>query len=115
MANLNQITLVGRLGQDPEARFFDSGAVLTTLTIAVNRRSRDEKPDWFNLECWDKTAEVAANYTRKGSLIGITGELKLDEWKDKETGEARCKPVIRVQSLELLSSKPSQQNSQVDF
>ncbi len=61
-----------------------------------NRRSRDEEPDWFNLEIWGKQAQIAADYVKKGSLIGITGSFKIDSWKDKNTGEDRYKPVVRV-------------------
>lgn len=102
--NLNQLNLVGRVGQTPDVKIFESGSVLTKLSLAVNRRKKDEDPDWFSLEFWGKQAEIAANYVQKGSLIGIEGELKLDEWNDKETGILRSKPVIRVNRLELLSS-----------
>ncbi len=102
--NLNQINLVGRIGQDPEIKYFDSGSVLAKVNLAVNRRKKDEAPDWFTLQFWGKQAEVVGNYVRKGSLIGIEGQLQLDEWNDKETGILRSKPVIRVNRLELLSS-----------
>ena len=104
-ATLNTISLVGRAGRDPECRFFESGAAVANLTLAVNRRSRDEEPDWFNLEIWGKQAQVAADYVRKGSLLGIIGSFKFDTWPDRNTGEQRFKPVVRVDRLELLSSK----------
>jgi single-strand DNA-binding protein len=104
--SLNSVTLVGRVGGDPDIKYFESGSVVCNLTLAVNRRSRNsDQPDWFNLELWGKTAEVAANYVRKGSLIGITGALKFDAWKDRSTGTNRTKPVIRVERLELLGSR----------
>jgi len=102
---INSVTLVGRAGRDPEVRYFESGSVVANLTIAVNRRGRDEEPDWFNLEIWGKQAQVAADFVRKGSLLGINGSFKLDTWVDKNTGENRSKPVIRVDRLELLGSK----------
>ena len=73
--------------------------------MCIRDRSRDEEPDWFNIEIWGKQAQIAADYVRKGSLIGITGSLKIDSWKDKNTGEDRYKPVIRVDRLNLLGSK----------
>ncbi len=103
--SVNSVSLVGRAGRDPEVRYFESGSIVANLAIAVNRRSRDEEPDWFNLEIWGKQAQVAADYINKGSLIGIIGSFKLDQWKDKKTGEDRFKPVIRVDRLELLGSK----------
>jgi single-strand DNA-binding protein len=96
---VNSITLVGRAGRDPEVRYFESGSVVANLTLAVNRRSRDDEPDWFNLEIWGKQAQVAADYVRKGSLLGIIG------WTDRTSGEERSKPVIRVDRLELLGSR----------
>lgn len=104
--NINVVTLVGRVGGDPDIRYFESGTVKCQLTLAVNKRSRNnDKPDWFNLELWGKTAEVAGNYVRKGSLIGVKGSLKIDTWSDRQTGVNRSKPVIHVEQLDLLGSK----------
>ena len=111
MMGINSVTLVGRAGRDPEVRYFESGTVVANLTIAVNRRNRNDEPDWFNLEIWGKQAQVAADYVKKGSLIGITGSFKLDSWKDRNTGEDRNKPVVRVDRLELLGSKKDSENS----
>ena len=108
---INSITLVGRAGRDPEVKYFESGTVVANLTMAVNRRNRNDEPDWFNLEIWGKQAQVAADYVKKGSLIGITGSFKLDSWKDRNTGEDRNKPVVRVDRLELLGSKRDSENS----
>ena len=108
---INSVTLVGRAGRDPEVKYFESGTVVANLTMAVNRRNRDDEPDWFNLEIWGKQAQVAADYVKKGSLIGITGSFKLDSWKDRNTGEERNKPVVRVDRLELLGSKRDSENS----
>ena len=102
---LNSICLVGRAGRDPEMRFLSSGKSVANLTLAVNRRSRDEEPDWFNLEIWGKQAQVATDYVRKGSLLGIIGSFRLDTWTHRQTGEQRFKPVVRVDRLELLGSK----------
>ena len=102
---INSVTLVGRAGRDPEVRYFESGTVVANLTMAVNRRNKNDEPDWFNLEIWGKQAQVAADYVKKGSLIGVTGSFKLDSWKDRNTGESRNKPVVRVDRLELLGSK----------
>ncbi len=112
---INSVTLVGRAGRDPEVKYFESGTVVANLTMAVNRRNRNDEPDWFNLEIWGKQAQVAADYVRKGSLIGITGSFKLDSWKDRNTGEDRSKPVVRVDRLELLGSKRDSENSNFQY
>ncbi|MGK7955358.1 MAG: single-stranded DNA-binding protein [Crocosphaera sp.] len=104
--SLNVVNLVGRAGRDPEVRYFESGTVLCTLAIAVDRRSRNsDQPDWFNLKFWGKTAEIAANYVKKGSLIGIQGALEIETWTDRNTGANRSSPVIRVSDLRLLGSR----------
>jgi len=102
---MGTIALVGRAGADPEVRFFESGSTVAKLRLAVNRRSRDEEPDWFSLEIWGKQAQTAADYVRKGSLIGVTGSLAMESWTDKATGEIRSKPVVRVDRLDLLGSR----------
>ena len=112
---MNCITLVGRAGRDPEVRYFESGTMVANLTLAVNRR-KDEDPDWFNLEIWGKQAQVAADYVRKGSQIGVIGSCHIEKWTDRTTGQERTKPVVRVDRLQLLGSKkdsesPAQQQS----
>ncbi len=113
--SLNVVTLVGRVGADPDIKYFDSGSVLCKLPLAVDRRSRNsDKPDWFNLEMWGKTAEVAYNYAKKGKLIGVTGSLKIDSWDDRNTGATRSSPRIKVDRLELLGSKRDNDAGSVD-
>ena len=103
---MNSITLVGRAGRDPEVRYFESGTMVANLSLAVNRRSREEEPDWFNLEIWGKQAQVAGDYVKKGSLIGVIGRVGQQKWTDKATGEERSKTVVTVERLELLGPKP---------
>lgn len=111
--SLNIVHLVGRAGSNPEVRYFDNGKILCKFNIAVNRRSKkDDQPDWFELEIWEKTAEIAANYVKKGSLVGIQGSLKIDTWSDRNSGDKRSKPLIRVSNLDLLGSKKDNENYQ---
>jgi single-strand DNA-binding protein len=115
MMNLNVVNLVGRVGGEPDVKYFESGSVKCNLTLAVNRRtSKSDQPDWFNLELWGKTAEVAGNYVRKGSLIGVQGSLKIETWSDRTTGTNRSKPVIKVDRLDLLGSKKDTDPGAVD-
>ena len=114
--SLNVVHLVGRAGQDPDIKYLNSGKAVCNLTLAVNRRSsKSDQPDWFNLEIWDKTAEIAHNYVRKGSLIGIQGSLKFDHWTDRSTGAPRSKPVIRVERLDLLGSKRDAEQARQEY
>ena len=109
--SINSVSLIGRAGRDPEVRYFESGSVVANFAIAVNRRSKNDEPDWINLEIWGKQAQVAADYVKKGSLIGVTGSFKLDSWKDRNTGEEKTKPVVRVDRLELLGSRRDTENN----
>jgi single-strand DNA-binding protein len=102
---LNTVTLVGRVGGDPDVKYFESGSVVCKLTLAVNRVTKNDEPDWFNLEIWGRTAQIAADYVRKGSLIGVNGSLKVETWTDRGSGAQRSRPVIRVDKLDLLGSK----------
>ena len=104
--SLNVVTLVGRVGSDPDMKYFESGSVKCRLTLAVRRQARNsDEPDWFTLEIWGKTAQIAGNYVRKGSLIGVKGALKFDTWSDRNTGANRSSPIIQVDRLDLLGSK----------
>jgi len=105
--SLNSISLVGHAGRDPELRFFESGSAVANLTLAVNKASgkREQDPDWFNLEIWGKQAQVAADYVRKGSLIGVVGRMTSEQWTDRSTGERHSKPVVKVERLVLLGGR----------
>lgn len=107
--DLNTITLVGRAGRDPEVKYFESGKVVCNFAIAVNRM-KNKEADWFELEIWGKTAEVAVSYVKKGSLVGVVGSLNIESWSDKNSGASRSKPVVRVDKLNLLGSKKDNEN-----
>lgn len=102
---MNSITLVGRAGRDPEARYFESGTMVANVNLAVKGRGRDAETVWLPLEIWGKTAQVAVDYVRKGSLIGVTGSVKMEKWTDRTTGQERSKMVVAVDRLDLLGSK----------
>lgn len=105
-ATTNTIVLIGRLGRDPEMKYFESGSVVAKATLAVDKgRKNDSEPYWFATETWGKTAETVANYVRKGSLIGVSGQLKFDHWNDRSSGAKRSRPVVRVDQMRMLGSK----------
>lgn len=104
--SLNVVNLVGRVGGEPDVKFFDSGSTKCKLTLAVKRPTKDsDQPDWFNLELWGNEARIAADYVHKGSLIGVQGFLKFETWSDRATGAERSSPIIQVNRLHLLGSK----------
>jgi single-strand DNA-binding protein len=102
---MNVITLAGRAGRDPELKYFESGSMVASLSIAVNAAKKGEEADWFELKIWGKTAQIAADYVRKGSQVAVTGRMVTERWVDKTTGEKRQKFVVNVDRLSLMGSK----------
>eukprot|EP00579_Thalassiosira_antarctica_P009364 CAMPEP_0201914472 /NCGR_PEP_ID=MMETSP0903-20130614/4646_1 /ASSEMBLY_ACC=CAM_ASM_000552 /TAXON_ID=420261 /ORGANISM="Thalassiosira antarctica, Strain CCMP982" /LENGTH=318 /DNA_ID=CAMNT_0048449857 /DNA_START=33 /DNA_END=989 /DNA_ORIENTATION=- len=117
LPKINTVTLVGRVGNAPEPRYFDDGKVVLNLSLAVRRkyhplerkvreiRSGDEETDWFTLEFWGRDAEYVTNYVKKGARLGVTGSLVMDGWVDKRTGEQRRKAKILVSQTDILESR----------
>lgn len=102
---LNAATFVGRAGRDAEMWFLDNGKQVANFTIAVNRRKRDSDPLWIKVEVWGRSAQVAADYVRKGTMVGVSGEIDLDSWTDRQSGEKRQQMKITANDLRLLGSK----------
>ena len=108
---INSVVVVGRVGQDPEMKYFESGKVKTTFSLAVNRwdsKTKGEVTDWFNIELWDKLAEIAGEYVRKGRLVAVDGRLAMSKWNDA-SGSSRERYFVRAQNMRLLGSKNSQE------
>ena len=117
LPKINVVTLVGRVGNNPEPRYFDDGKVVLNLSLAVRRKyhplerkvrnikSGEEETDWFPLEFWGRDAEYVTSYVEKGARIGITGSLVGSAWVDKRTGEQRRKAKVLVRQIDILESK----------
>jgi len=104
---VNSVVVVGRVGQDPEMRYFDNGKVKTTFSLAVNRwdsRTKEEITDWFNIEVWDKQAEVAGEWVKKGRLVGVEGRIVANKWQTPD-GEVAERFIIRCSNVRLMGSK----------
>ena len=97
--NLNNVTLVGNLTRDPESRQAGESTVCK-FGLAVNRKGKTPETCYIDVECWGRTAEVADQYAAKGSQVGITGRLKLDQWEDKD-GNKRSKLYVVADTLQL--------------
>ena len=81
---MNSVVLVGRVGQDPEIKYFESGKSRTTFSIAVDRwnaKTKQREADWFNIQLWDKKAESAAEWIKKGSMVSIEGRISISKWQ----------------------------------
>jgi single-strand DNA-binding protein len=103
-AMVNSVVLVGRAGRDPEMRYFESGRVKTSFSVAVNRPTKEKETDWFDIELWGRQAEIAGEYVRKGSLIGVEGRLDFNRWSGDD-GTKNVRPIIQASNIRLLGSK----------
>lgn len=108
MSNLNTVALVGRAGRDPEIRYLQSGTQVAAFSLAVDGWSKDDSEavtHWIDVKVWGKTAQVCADYLRKGSLCAINGRLEQERWQTK-TGENRSRVVVVASVVQLLERKP---------
>ena len=105
---VNKVTLIGRLGKDPESRETNSGLQVTELRVATSRpKSKDgeQQSDWHTIVCFGKTAEIAAKYLSKGRQVYVDGRIQYDTWDDRETGKKRTTTKIVANQLNFLGGK----------
>jgi single-strand DNA-binding protein len=72
---------------------------------ALGSKTGEDETDWYGLEIWGQTAEFVNNYVDKGARVGVSGNLQVDQWTDKETGEPRSKAKVVVREFDILESK----------
>ena len=100
---MNSVNLIGHTGKEPEMKYFESGSIKTTFSIAV--RKSEAETNWFDCECWSKTAEFAGEYIKKGSHVAITGRLDVQKWE--KDGVKHSKVIIIADRIKLLDKKES--------
>jgi single-strand DNA-binding protein len=109
---VNKVFLLGHVGKDPEIRATGGGTTVANFTLATADRAKDaqgnwvDKPEWHNLVCFDKLAETAKNYVKKGSLLFVEGKITNRSWDDKETGQKKYRTEIIVFDFTFAGSKP---------
>ena len=104
---MNTVTVIGRAGQDAEIKYFESGKVKTSFSLAVNRwdaKTKEEVTDWYNIEVWDKQAEFAGEYIKRGRQVAVDGRISVSKWNDP-SGETRERFLVVANSVRLLGSK----------
>ena len=104
---MNTVVIVGRVGKDPDIKYYESGKVRTSFSVAVNRwdaKTKSEVTDWFNIEVWDKQAEFAGEYVKKGRLVAIDGRIQINAYTDA-TGSEKQWNTILASNVKLLGSK----------
>ena len=111
MASVNKVILVGNLGRDPETRYSPDGAAITNVSIATTDTWKDkasgekqEKTEWHRVVFFDRLAEVAGEYLKKGSQVYVEGRLQTRKWTDKE-GQERYTTEIRAERMQMLGSR----------
>ena len=104
---MNTVTVIGRAGQDAEIKYFESGKVKTAFSLAVNRwdaKTKEEVTDWYNIEVWDKQAEFAGEYIKRGRQVAVDGRISVSKWNDP-SGETRERYLVVANNVRLLGSK----------
>lgn len=112
---INKVILIGNLGQDPEVRFTPSGTAVANLNLAtsdtwMDRQSgqKQERTEWHRVVMFNKTAEIAQQYLKKGAKVYIEGRLQTRKWQD-QNGQDRYSTEIVANDMQMLDSPGGQQ------
>jgi single-strand DNA-binding protein len=113
MASINKVILIGNLGRDPEVRYTPSGAAICNITIATTRNWKDknsgdkvEETEWHRVVFYDRLAEIAGEYLKKGRPVYVEGRLKTRKWTDKDGVEKYTTEII-AENMQLLGGRDS--------
>ncbi|WP_088283148.1 single-stranded DNA-binding protein [Ideonella sp. A 288] len=111
MASVNKVILIGNLGRDPEVRYAPSGSAICNVTLATSRNWKDktsgerqEETEWHRVVFYDRLAEIAGEYLKKGKSVYIEGRLKTRKWTDKEGVEKYTTEII-AQEMTMLGGR----------
>ncbi len=111
MASVNKVILVGNLGRDPETRYSPNGGAICNVSIATTRNWKDkasgerkEETEWHRVVFYDRLAEIAGEYLKKGRPVYVEGRLKTRKWTDKE-GQEKYTTEIIAEEMQLLGSR----------
>ena len=111
MASVNKVILIGNLGRDPEVRYTPSGAAVCNVSIATTRNwkskesgERTEETEWHRVVFYDRLAEIAGEYLKKGRPVYVEGRLKTRKWQDKDGVEKFTTEIIAEQ-MQLLGGR----------
>ena len=110
---MNKVILVGRLAQDPEVRYTQSGKAVASFNLAVNRYGQKDAADFIPIVAWEKLAEVIGNNLKKGAQVLVEGRMQVRSYETQEGQKRRVTEVI-VQNVEFLGSKKSDNDGSSD-
>jgi single-strand DNA-binding protein len=108
---INKVILIGNLGRDPEVRYMPSGSAVTNIAVATSETWKDkqsgekqERTEWHNIVFFNRLAEIAGEYLKKGSKVYIEGSLRTRKWQDKN-GQDRYTTEIIANEMQMLDSR----------
>ena len=111
MASINKVIIIGNLGRDPEVRYTPSGAAVCNVSVATTRNWKDknsgdkvEETEWHRVVFYDRLAEIAGEYLKKGRSVYVEGRLKTRKWADKD-GKDNYTTEIVAEQMQLLGGR----------
>lgn len=111
MASINKVIIIGNLGRDPEVRYTPSGAAVCNVSVATTRNWKDknsgdkvEETEWHRVVFYDRLAEIAGEYLKKGRSVYVEGRLKTRKWQDKD-GKDNYTTEIVAENMQLLGGR----------
>ena len=111
MKSVNKVILLGHLGKDPELRYTPTNTPVAKFSIATNSRYKDkegnwqDQTEWHNVVCWQRLAEIANEYLKKGNQVYIEGRIQTHSWDDKQTGQKKYMTEIIANDMVLLGGR----------
>ncbi len=112
---VNKVILIGNLGKDPEVRYMPSGGAVANVTLATSESWKDkttgekkENTEWHNVVFFNRLAEIAGEYLKKGAKVYIEGSLRTEKYQDKNTGADRYTTKIIANDMQMLDSRAGQ-------
>jgi single-strand DNA-binding protein len=103
---MNSVNIIGRLTKDCDLRYTTNGKAVATFTVAVTRQFNREETDFINVQCWSNAAENTAKFTKKGSLVGVTGRIQVRSYDHDTKGRQYITEVV-ADSVQFLEPKNS--------
>lgn len=110
---INKVIIVGNIGQDPETRYMPSGSAITNISVATSDTWKDkqtdqpvERTEWHRIVFFNRLAEIAGEYLKKGSKVYVEGALRTRKWQD-QSGQDRYTTEIVASEMQMLDSRPA--------
>ena len=117
---VNKVILVGNCGQDPDTRYMPSGGAVTNVSLATSESWKDksgeqqERTEWHRIVFFNRLAEIAGEYLKRGSKIYVEGALRTRKWQDKDSGQDRYTTEIVANEMQMLDSRSGQDRMSSD-